>query len=256
MAQFAVPVGSRMILACRDTLAAGLATRFAGLHPVEAGETRVERTGLDPAIRVGEYESSAAVVTPIEGEHIPDLHDLALAAAWRDGAWDIQVTLHPPLSGAQLGIVSANRDWDLAQRIEPFLHAAAGAGRLVTWLWRPMLDGPAIRRDSHLIKDATLRPDGGRDGAPPVMPEPIWTWHKGRCWQFRLGGEAVVNRTARQPRAASRPPRAERRATGAQRAYIVHLRRVTGTDIGAALPASLTLPEASAMIDRLLAATR
>lgn len=243
MADFAPPVGSRMILACRDTLAAGLATRIVGLYPTDTRETRVDRRGLDRAIRTTELESIPSIVTPIEGEHIPDIHALALASAWREGAWDMQVVLHPPLSGAQLGIVDIHRDYD-GSAIKSMLIAAARAGRLATWLWRPMLQGPLIRRLAHLTRDVTLRADGGRDGAPPVVSAPIWDWRGGRVWAITLGTGTG--------RSAPRRPTAERRATNSQRAYIVHLRHKTRTDVGTPLLASLTVPEASAMITRLL----
>lgn len=242
---FSPPVGSRMILACRDTLAAGLATRFAGLHPTEPSETRVDRRDLDSAIRIMEYESLPAIVAPIDGHCLPDIHDFALTSAWREGAWDLQMVLHPPLSGAQLGIVDIHRGYECAS-IELALIAAARAGRLATWLWRPMLGGPSIRQRAHLARDITLRANGGRDGSPPRGPDVIWDWRGSRAWEITLG---VGTTTDRPPQ----PSRADRRATNAQRAYIVHLRQKTRTEIGDPLPASLTISEASRMIDRLLA---
>nr|WP_314075197.1 hypothetical protein [uncultured Roseococcus sp.] len=238
-----LPISSVSILACRDTLAAGLLTRLAGAAPVEPGaaESMLDRQDLPVGISAREWTALPRMVTPIEAEHMPHLHAEALSRAWRCGAWDLQVTLHPPLLGPELGLVVANTDWeDCEPGLLEALIRAAESGRLATWLWRPMLGGPALRRQAHQDRDASLRPDGSRDGVPREVVTPNWAWEGGRSWTLRLGiPSAGVEADASAPR-----------ATGRQRAYIVALRRELGRS-GEPLPAKLTRPEASRIITEL-----
>jgi hypothetical protein len=108
-----------------------------------------------------------------------------------------------------------------------------------------MRNGPDIRIKAWRDRDATLNAEAGRDGAPPACRAPIWSWRQYRSWTIRLGQDL----TAPAP-----SPRRGPRATARQRAYIVDLRRRTKLEMGAPLPAALTIAEASAMIDRLRAA--
>ena len=231
------PISSHCILACRDTLAAARCTQFSGGHPDPEAAAEID-TPAGVSVRV--WSSTPALVREVDAQHMPGLHAQALQSAWADGAWDLRVSLLPPLAGPELGLLTAFRDWSGApDPLLPALIRAAGGGRLAMWAWRPMRGAPLIRH-KQTRRDMTLDADYGRPGSPPARAEPNWAWRKSRDWVIRLG-------------AAEGTPagRRERRATPRQRACIVALRRVTGREVGAPLPAKLTLAEASVMIDRL-----
>ena len=258
------PVSSRRILACRDTLAAGTITRGAGMCPVRrdqwfsAADNLQIRTDLDnlPArVSAIDLEALPGIVQDTYAGNLPELHAAALGQAWTDGAWDLAVDLLSPLHGPQLGLVAAGLDYESCDAaLLPLLLAAAQAGRLAMWMWRPMRNAPLTRSRAHHAKDASLEGDGGRAGEPPAgLTSPIWTWEHSRQWVIRLGRWSEAHKPP-PPKPRGGAPQA--RATGAQRAYIVALRRRTGLELGDPLPASLGRREASAMIDRLLAGGR
>lgn len=246
---FTAPVSSRRILASRETLAAGLATRYSGMHPVPPGQPSgdgitVDMTDLPAGISVGIRESTPAIVTPLDPDDLPSLHRTALAAAWADGAWELQVEFHPQLADLELGLVTAWTDWSACPpHVQRWILDAAERGLLATWYWRPMRAGPAIRMAAHHAKDASLRPDGGRDGDPPAtLREPDWRKRNAWSWTVRLGTWSEAHRPK------SRPPYSPP-ATPRQRAYIAALHHAAGRRPD--IPARLTLREASAMIDEL-----
>lgn len=246
-----LPVKSCMILACRDTLAAGIATQLSGSFPSDPEPRRqpgdyaisVDDTALPRGMQIRSSESLPSFVTPLHVGDIAALHRIAVGRAWLSGAWDLGVTLHPPMEGMSLGLVTAFRDFDGASALlEAPLVDAAQRGRLATWLWLPMRNGPKWRVLAHAAKDATLGPDNGRDGAPPpYLVEPVWDWRGGRKWLIRLG----------QWSEAHRPPIRVRPATPKQRAYISALQLAMGAPVE--VPSRLSLLEGSAMIDRLKA---
>lgn len=148
-----------------------------------------------------------------------------IAAAWSAGAWDIQrVTyaagyegpLPPSLSGTALDM--RRFGW-------------------TSWTYRPMMGGPELRQKAHGHKDSTLIPILlGRSGQPPDICTP--EVRPGRMTVIRLG-------------APPEAPKAPRRASGKQRAYIVALRKGTDEE-GAKLPARLTMTEATGIINHLI----
>ena len=244
-----MPVSSRFILACRDTLAAGFVERMSGLRLSKpAGPAPAE------GVTVQRWVAPDLDVIRLDPAPIAMLHAEAIGMAWRDGAWDIAVTRHTPLAGPELGIVAGPRRYADADLQEALLDAAE-RGRLVTWLWRPMAAGTDLMRRAHQAKDLSLLPDGSRAGAPPPDLAGVdWRRQGGCAVTIRLGQSAISpGSTARRP--AQRPPAPPRqgplaRATRAQRQYIIDLRHRAGR-YGEPLPAALTRAEASQLIDQL-----
>lgn len=231
-------ISSRCVLACRDTLAAGLATQMSGMHPSDE-----QIVDLLAGIRATSIESLPAIVVAQAACSLDALHDQAMAQAWADGAWDILVSFHPPLDATGLGLVTAYKDYSLTGDLSERLCDAAERGRLATWAWRPMRNGPAVRVKAHAAKDTTLRPDGGRDGRPPDdSARPIWGWRKSRAWLIRLG----------QWSDAHRPKPRQRPATERQRACIIALELAAGRR--PELPRRLSFDAAGRWIDGLLGA--
>lgn len=235
---------SRRILACHDTLVAGLVTRPGSAHGgvVGPGEPScVDRRGLPVGIKVMEWSAASRMAMPLRVTGLDALHRQALTMAWRDGAWDIKVDLFGPLDGPALGLVAAFTDWSTDPGLEDILLEAGRRGQLVGWFWFPLLDGPPQRRQLHAAKDVTLGPGGGRDGEPPAAildrhPTP-------RSRLIRLGTWSEAHKPKLRPRPAT--PR--------QRSHIVALRLRQG-ERGFDLPRRLPFDEASAWIDRLLGA--
>lgn len=235
----------RTILACRETLAAGLGQRRGGMRPARAGLS-VDLAGMPDSVNVSVREGYPSIVERLDPADLDDVHADAVTKAWRDGAWDIRVHALPPLAGTELMLISHRQFADGGLRDQ--LLAAAERGSLVTWLWLPMRDGPALRRAAHAKKDRTLDKEAGRAGpAPENLLRTKWKWTSWRDRTIRLGEWSDEHRPKpRQPRYG-----ASARATDAQRGYIVALRRRAGRE-GEPLPAALTRGEASAIIDDLL----
>jgi hypothetical protein len=231
-------ISSRRILACRDTLAAGLLTQPAGVIEDDHRET-LGPAPLPAGVKARVLASHPAYATPIRALDIEGLHDTAMGMAWRDGAWDLRVDLIPPLAGPELGLVSAFVDYSADPGLEAILLDAASRGRLATWAWRPMRDGPATRQRLHGAADLTLGPDLGRTGEPPAQRRPDFGRCGGRKWVIRLALD--------ETRAGPRP----RPATVNQRGYLARLLRQAGQ--ADRLPARLTFDQASAWIDQLKA---
>lgn len=239
MISASVPIKSRRILACRDTLAAGLAPQAAGMAP-ELPADVVGPAPLPAGVTVRAWSAPPAIVTPWRATSLELLHDDALRAAWQDGAWDLAVSLVPPLAGVELGLISAANDYSADPGLEDILLDAGERGRLVIWSWRPMRDGPESRRRRNGSEDRTLGPDLGRQGEPPAgLRRPNFAWRKHRDWLIRLGDDG----TPRGPR--------PRPATINQRGYLGRLLRQAGQSDR--LPARLTFDAAAAWIDRLKA---
>ena len=240
-------IATRSVLACRDTLAAGFSERHAG--SIQMAPLPNMPSGVSSMVRDGHPH----IITRLDAAPIADLHDEVIAMAWRDGAWDVQVVMSPPLDGPSLGVVVGNRQFadDL---LADQLVAAAMAGRLIQWTWMPLLCGPALRRKAHQAKDATLNADGGRDGPPRagLTPLPLH-WRQGRVTDIRLGIRSEIDKAAiaarHRPRGKHRSAPKLDRATAAQIAYL--------TDLWAKgqqedeLPGDLTVRQASALITKL-----
>jgi hypothetical protein len=183
-----LPIKSRRILACRDTLAAGLLTQPAGMIQDATADT-IGPAPLPTGVAARVLTAHPAYARPIRALDIEGLHDTALSMAWRDGAWDLRFDLIPPLAGPELGLVSAFVDYSADPDLEAILLDAASRGRLATWAWRPMRDGPATRRRLYGEADLTLGPDLGRTGEPPALRRPDFGRPGGRPWVIRLGRE-------------------------------------------------------------------
>lgn len=232
-----IPIKSRRILACRDTLAAGLVTQASGLMAERPADV-IGPAPLPAGITVRALTAPDAIVTPWRATDIDTLHDDALRMAWQDGAWDLTVSLIPPLDGVELGLVSAATDYSADPGLEDILLDAGQRGRLVLWSWRPMREGPAMRRKRHGRADRSLGPDLGRQGEPPAgLRRPNFAWRKYRDWIIRLGDDGIP-----------RGPR-PRPATVNQRGYLGRLLRQSGQSDR--LPPRLTFDTAATWIDRL-----
>lgn len=230
----ALPTGSVSILACRDTLAAVLVTRIAGMVPMAAHEAL--REAAPQGVRVLAWESIPPIATPLAASSIPALHEDAMRRAWRSGAWDLAVWLYRAPHGAESNIIP-RIDFAEAEGAAGPLMLAATVGRLAEWTWRPMHGGPPLRAKAHAHKDQTLLPDLSRAGEPPDHTPPFWDWRGTRQWAYRLGSRPAA--------AASRP----RQATLRQRACIIALELRAGRRPD--VPARLSFAAASAWIDRL-----
>ena len=206
-----------------------------------------DRRDLPAGISVTELSALPHMVMPLTLPSADALHDHALAAAWTAGAWDICVTVLPPLGGTDLGLVGACMDYGCDQGLRIRLLEAAERGRLVTWLWLPMVGNP-LRLARHGPKDSTIEPDGRRQGPPPEdLPRPKWDWRGAREWTIRLGQWSDAHRPRqREPRPRVARPMA---ATINQINYIYALRRRAGEPAGN--PMRMTYTEASAEIDAL-----
>lgn len=265
-----MPAKSCTVLACRDTLAAGLVeTRFGALGTDDAApehatvrasrawwRDRAELLGSD--LNESDLEIVAAhrgydLVVPIVASSIDDLRKALLVRAWRDGAWDMIEHHHGPLSGIELGLVSANRRWLDGERerrfadapramLERWLTDAAQQGSLIVWSWRPMVANPHLAH--WLTKDITLSPDGSRDGVVRYKRYP----HAGCGRRYVLG----VNHPRPQRHKRQRAPVGEVAATQRQRDYLAALLR-RSRQAHTPLAEDLTRKQASAMIDALLA---
>ncbi len=191
-------IGSRSILACRETLVAGFCTRYLGSVPIgsltklDSDYTiSVNRDNMPAGVSMFGSEAMPAQMVEFREPSLPELHQRALAMAWSDGAWDMIVTALGPLSGASLGVVTAARDYTQCEHILNYLFDAAKRGNLLTWMWRPMREGPPMRRKLHGHKDATLDAAGGRPGSPPEgLAIADWRWHGPHQWIIRLGQSA------------------------------------------------------------------
>ncbi|WP_371346112.1 hypothetical protein [Ancylobacter sp. IITR112] len=220
------------IYACRDTLAAGLVTRFSGLHPSDT--PAVHRAAMPRGVDVKSLESTPAIVTPLRSPSLDEIHNLAITRAWASGAWDITLSLTSPLDDSAIMMVVAGKDYDLAPGLRDALISAGQKGRLALWLWRPIHRGSPTRGLAHAAKDRTLQPDGSRAGEPPEgLKRPIWSWRGSRQWTIRLGQWSETHRPA----------------TAAQRRYLAVLlsQRRDATPI----PALLSFARASEWIDTL-----
>lgn len=234
-------IASVCIYACRDTLAAGMATRFAGAHPDPEGAAELKRASdIAAGMSIKAWTAPPAIAMPIHHDSLDAIHDRAVSAAWTSGAWDIAVNLLPPLDAYDIRILTANRDWSDAPQTLSALVAAGERGRLAHWLWKPMHQGPQVRVKRHAPKDATLRTDHSRAGEPPAgLTRPNWAWNAYRDWTIRLGQWAAEHAPKPRPR----------RATPAQHGYLAVLLRKAGQR--AETPRHLTFAEASTWIDEL-----
>lgn len=244
VSDLAPTIGAITVLACRDTVAAGVATRFSGCAPAPNADApdpnnavqitlRRPPTGVEGMM----YVAPPELVAPLRAASLDEVHDFAIRSAWAAGAWDVNVTVFRPLSGVEVGVVLANRDFGEAPGLAAALVAAAESGRLATWSWRPMHCAPDIRARAWKDKDPTLRHDMSRAGNPPQdLVRPIWTWRNQRSWVLRLGRPTGLR---------------SRVATGRQRAAIVAMHRHLGRR--AVVPARLGFDRASVWIDALRA---
>jgi hypothetical protein len=265
-----MPIKSRSVLACRETLAAGLMdTHFSTICTVdgrpETATVRASRAWWrDRQDLLGETTSELDLdiiaahrgynlVVPIAAGGIDDLRNRLLDRAWRDGAWDVTEHHYGPISGVELGIVSAHRRWLDAERearsadapratLERWLTDAAQQGSLIVWAWRPMVANPHLAHWRK--KDTTLAPDGSRTGELSYRCYP----HAGCGYRYVLG----VNPPKPLRPKRARPARGEPAATRRQREYITAiLRRLHRGD--EQVPNNMTRKQASSLIDSLLA---
>ena len=246
---FDLPVASMRIYACRDTLAAGLATRFSVMLDDQAGSQIHGEPGdysitfdgadLPQGVSVRVLTPLPVMMAEIPGRSIDELHDRAVMSAWSCGAWDIALDYLPPLQGPELGLVASNIDYSACSDLNPILIEAAERGRLAMWLWKPMRGGPANRRKMHGMSDITLDAQGGRAGpVPAAIRRPALDWQGYRNWGIRLG-KAHAGDTGKRPRPA----------TINQRGYLGRLLRLSGKSDR--LPGNLSFDRASAWIDEI-----
>ena len=241
-------MSSCTIMACRDTLVAGLAIRTTAWCP-DVASNHVDKVGMPVDIKVSVMTALPRVVVPLRATTMEGLHQDAIARAWRDGSWDLAVTLLPPLERPSLGLVDADCDYSADPGLSDILTEAARLGRLATWLWLPLRGGPTCRVAAHGSRDTSLDAEFGRAGSPTkLMPSLDWDRCEPRQWIIRLGTPVARPATRQIP---SRPLRRRRRpATERQIAFIGALRQRMGV-IGQ-ISEELSLTQASAIIDRLL----
>lgn len=196
------PIASIRVVACRETLVAAMLTRLAGMEPIagtDPGRLVADHGRSGDAVTVAEWTSLPRYAQMLSVEHIPSLHDEVRQMAWASGAWDLTITRHIPDTDSAL--LFAHADWSACPTAErDALARAAISGSLIDWLWRPMREGPAVRRAKWGQRDSTLDEHGGRSGTPPAPKRPaIWTppLHRPLQLTARLG---------------ITPPRATRRA--------------------------------------------
>lgn len=185
-----------------------------------------DEAGIEAPEGVSVAIKSRVPETVIPLPAMTDTAGMTLAAAWLHGAWDVKITTIEAGYAGSLPPYAAS--FDAAIRRQGF----------AAWYWRPMLRGPEIRAKANVGKDLTLNPWSlGRDGAVPDIRMPILKPNREHV--VRLGrGEHREGR-----------PRPARLATAKQRGYLGRLLRAAGEDD--ALPADLTLSQASEWIDRL-----
>ena len=231
-------IGSRSVLACKDTLAAAFVERLAGMQLTPTPDA-LESNGVSAMV----WQSHAKMAHGLDGVALDDLHCEVLSTAWRDGAWDVRLMTPPPRTGIELMSVASLQFED--SLLKEQLIDAAQNGTLAWWTWLPLHNGPLLRRRAHQAKDCTLRADGGRDGPIPESKCEIkWRWRTHADRTIRLGDWSDQHR----PKPTHGP---DARAPHRVRGYIVDLRRRLGRS-GEPLPAALTRSQASAIIDDLL----
>lgn len=229
-------LSTRRVLACRDTLAAGLFSRLAGMAPAPAAYhlNRRPPDGVSAWVLQGhDYVAERLDPAPIKLLHADAVH-----LAWREGAWDIALQCHVAGCAAARATLSSADYLDGSLRAD--LMTAMERGTLVGWYWRPMRDGPTTRIKANRARDLALTDACSRAGAPPSA-----------ALDFRLPRERRVIRLGTKPAGTGsqcrrRPPM----MTARQADYIAVLSRRLGlADIE---PGRMTRSEASARIDELL----
>lgn len=153
---------------------------------------------------------------------------LIIAAAWAQGAWDIQRVA-----------IAAGYDGGLPDHVDRQVAEQWRAQGWISWYWRPMLRGPEIRAKQRR-PDITLdRWSLGRPDAPPEV----------RTVTIRPGQEVVI----RLGRHKDKPQPDVMPATAKQRSYLASLLATAGRDT--TLPDDLDMRQASAWIDSLTGET-